>query len=453
LRHDRIDPGSPAGPDGAEQTALMSFADRAEAGRVLADRLRPLLTLPAVVAAIPRGGVAVALPIVERLQLPLTVVYARKLTAPIAPELAFGALDEDGEVIIDDGTVAALGLRPADVDHAKVRVAAEIKRRMALYRVPPLAHYLPGAHVVLVDDGLATGLTMRAALAYARRHGASQITMAVPCASVQAAEGFRSKVDHFVSLVVDPVFMAVGAYYVDFSPVYDEAVRTMLEQAKRFAPAGGLLRSGLRVSFKSSRGHRLVGQLFLPEGAGRCPVVVFAHGWGSSKASPRNRAVAGALCAAGIGAFLFDFTGHGESEGSKEDSTLAQQADDLRAALDVLQTTDEIDAGRLGVAGTSSGGAAALQLAASDPRVRAMALRSANPAGAEASARQVRVPTLLVVGEQDIAIRAANEELMTRLAGPRRLEVVDRGDHLFEDARALAQATEVMVGWMRHHLQ
>jgi putative phosphoribosyl transferase len=441
------------GSDGTEKNALASFPGRAEAGRVLADKLRPLLAPPAVVAAIPRGGVAVALPIVERLQLPLTVVYARKLTAPIAPELAFGALDEDGEVIIDEGTVAALGLRPADVDRAKVRVAAEIKRRMALYRVPPLAHYLPGAHVALVDDGLATGLTMRAALAYARRHGASQITMAVPCASVPAAERFQSEVDHFVSLVVDPQFMAVGVYYVDFSPVDDDAVRTMLEQAKRFAPAGGSLRPGLRVSFKSSRGHRLIGQLFLPEGAGPCPVVVFAHGWNSSKASPRNRAVAEALCASGIGAFLFDFTGHGESEGSREDSTLAQQTDDLRSALDVLQTTDEIDAGRVGVAGASSGAAAALQLVASDPRVRAVALRSANPAGAEASAGQVRVPTLLVVGEQDVAIRAANEELLTRLAGPRRLEVVAGGDHLFEDARALTQATEVMVGWMRHHLQ
>ena len=103
------------------------------------------------------------MPIVEGLGLPLTVVYARKLTAPIAPELAFGALDEDGEVIIEAETVEALGLQPADIDRAKARVAAEIKRRMALYRVPPLAHYLPGAHVVLVDDGLATGSTIYAA--------------------------------------------------------------------------------------------------------------------------------------------------------------------------------------------------------------------------------------------------------------------------------------------------
>jgi putative phosphoribosyl transferase len=389
---------------------------------------------------------------VEGLGLPLTVAYARKLTAPIAPELAFGALDEDGEVIIEAETVEALGLQPADIDRAKARVAAEIKRRMALYRVPPLAHYLPGAHVVLVDDGLATGLTMRAALAYARRHGASQITIAVPCSATQAAERFRRQADHFVSLVIDPLFMAVGAYYVDFSPVADDAVLAMLERARQAAPSGGSARPAVRVSFKSSRGYRLAGELLLPEGAGPHPAVAFAHGWGSSKASPRNRAAAEALRDAGIAALLFDFTGHGESEGSEEESTLAQQADDLRAALDLLQARNELDARRLGVAGASSGGAAALQVAATDPRVRALALRSANPAGAEAAAARVRVPTLLVVGERDVATRAANEALAARLAGLQRLEVVDRGDHLFEDPGALTRATALMVSWMREHL-
>lgn len=457
MKHDPIDPGSTAAPaDGnvprPEEDAVSPFHDRAQAGRLLADRLRASLRPPAVVAAIPRGGVAVALPIVERLELPLTVIYARKLTAPVAPELAFGALDEDGEVIIDAEAVAMLDLEPADIQRAKARVAAEITRRMALYRVPPLAHYLPGAHVVLVDDGLATGLTMWAALAYARRHGASQITLAVPCASTQAAERFRREVDHFVSLVVDPAFSAVGAYYLDFSPVPDDAVRAMLECAKRCVPAAAPSRSGLRVSFKSSRGHRLAGELLLPDGAGPHPAVTFAHGWGSSKASPRNRAAAEALRTAGIAAFLFDFTGHGESEGSQEESTLSQQADDLRAALDVLQAMDDIDARRLGVAGASSGGAAALRLAAGDPRVRALVLRSGNPAGAEESAHRIRVPTLLVVGDQDVATRAANEELLPRLAGVRQLEVVPRGDHLFTDPGALARASEVAVGWMRKHL-
>lgn len=213
------------------------FRDRAAAGQALAARVAPLISGPSVVAAIPRGGVAVALPIVERLRAPLTLVYARKLTSPLAPELAFGALDEDGQTVTDDSIVAMLGLTPADVERAKTRVALEIRRRMERHGVPPLAHYLPGRAVVLVDDGLATGLTMAAAVAYARRHGALEITVAVPCASTQAAEQFQREADRFVSIVVDPAFRAVGVYYADFAPVPDDEVDALLARARQSAPS------------------------------------------------------------------------------------------------------------------------------------------------------------------------------------------------------------------------
>jgi predicted phosphoribosyltransferase len=110
---------------------------------------------------------------------------------------------------------------------------------MELYRVPPLAHYLPGSSVVLVDDGLATGLTMQAAVAYARRHGVTDLTVAVPCAAAPAAERFRRDADRFVSLTVDENFVAVGQYYVDFSPVGDDEVVAMLERAAERLKAGG----------------------------------------------------------------------------------------------------------------------------------------------------------------------------------------------------------------------
>lgn len=221
------------------------FRDRDEAGRRLAEKLAPLVSPPCVVAAIPRGGVLVAAPIAERLRGPLTVAYARKLTASFAPEFAFGALDEDGQAITNAVSVSILALGPDDIDKAKARVAAEIRRQMALYRAPPLAHYLPGAAVVLVDDGLATGLTMRAALAYARRHGAAEVTVATPCAPTLVAERFRRDADRFVSLIVDDDFGAVGQYYVDFSPVSDDEVIAMLARSREHPALGD---SGLRVS-------------------------------------------------------------------------------------------------------------------------------------------------------------------------------------------------------------
>jgi putative phosphoribosyl transferase len=209
----------------------MTFRDRTEAGRALGDALAPVLAPPFVVGAIPRGGVTVALALVERFRAPLALVYASKLTAPAAPEFAFGALDEDGEAYVDAGSVELLGLSPEDVERAKGRVSGELQRRMTAYGAPPLRAHLPGPGVVLVDDGLATGLTMRVALAYARRHGARDVTVAIPCASAPAARELERVTDRFVSLVVDPEFQAVGQYYLDFTPVRDDEVRAMLARA------------------------------------------------------------------------------------------------------------------------------------------------------------------------------------------------------------------------------
>jgi predicted phosphoribosyltransferase/dienelactone hydrolase len=432
----------------------MRFDNRADAGRQLAEALVPVIEPPCVVAAIPRGGVSIAMPIVERFHVPLTVVYARKLTARVAPEFAFGAIDEDGQTIVDASSVALLGLLPADVERAKERVSKEIQRRMATYGVPALGHYLPDTAVVLVDDGLATGLTMRAALEYARRHGARQIIVAVPCASEAAAREFERSADRFVSLVVDPDFRAVGMYYEDFSPVTDDAVIAMLRGQR--APTPQTSRTAMardeRITFNTTRGFALAGRLLLPASLGPHPVVVFAHGWGSGKDSPRNVAAAEALRDRGFAAFLFDFTGHGESEGTPDDSTADQQTHDLAAALDTLGKLDDIDARRIGVTGASSGAAAAVRATARDARIRALALRSPNLSGAEAAVPGVRVPTLLVVGEHDEAIRAVLDPVIGRFAGTTTLEIVPGGDHLFSDPAARTRATEATVAWFTEHL-
>jgi len=192
-----------------------------------------------VVAAIPRGGAVVALPIAERLAAPLTIAYAHKLSSPLQPEFAFGAVDEDGEVILDEAAVGALGLNPDDIARATLREREEIRRRVALYGAPPVAGFLPQSAVILVDDGLATGLTMRAALVHARRHGAARVVVATPCASSRAAEAFQEEADLFVGLIVDRRFMAVGDYYVEFPQVPDEAVTAILERAKAITGTTG----------------------------------------------------------------------------------------------------------------------------------------------------------------------------------------------------------------------
>jgi putative phosphoribosyl transferase len=218
----------------------MRFDDRAHAGRELARRVVDLRPRPRVVGAIPRGGVAVGLPLAEALAVPLVEVNAHKLTSEFAPEFAFGAIDEDGEVLLDPVSVAQLGLGPDEIEAARRAAWSRMRTRIERPRETRLDAWLPGS-AVLVDDGLATGLTMQAALRYARRHGAFPLVVAAPCASADAARALEHEADGFLCPLVDPEFDAVGSYYDDFSQLSDEETDALLARAARkreIPPAG-----------------------------------------------------------------------------------------------------------------------------------------------------------------------------------------------------------------------
>jgi putative phosphoribosyl transferase len=220
----------------------MHYERRLDAGRILAEELSRLDLGPdVVVAGILRGGVVVAGPIAERLGAPLTAVHTRKLFSPLQPEFAFGAMDEDGHAILDYRAIVTLGLGESEVEAIKARIAGEIAQPAASCPGPSLAASLPGRTVVLVDDGLATGLTMQAAIAYARRHGATAIVVAVACASDRAFFEVSSLLsragDHVICPVVDADFRAVGDYFADFHPIAEEEVKRVPERAASAQPA------------------------------------------------------------------------------------------------------------------------------------------------------------------------------------------------------------------------
>lgn len=205
------------------------FRDRRDAGQALLLELaRTLVEPPTVVAALAPGGVIVAEGIADHYGVPLTVLSARKLTTPLAPDLSFGAVDEDGHTVLSYDVVAGLRLSPEEMEPERVKVWAELRAIRAGYPAPALSTFLPAPSVVLVDEGLATGLTMEAAVAYARRCGAGEIAVAAPCASATAAARFKGSVDRFVCLLVDDAFEAVAAYYQAFPPVSDAEVSTLL---------------------------------------------------------------------------------------------------------------------------------------------------------------------------------------------------------------------------------
>ena len=236
----------------------MRYEGRAEAGSVLAEELRGLGLGPCVVAGIPRGGLMVAARVAEHLGAPLVAVHASKLYLPREPELAFGALAEDGHAVLDYRATVTLGLGESDVEEIKAAVAREMASRIASYPGPRLADYVPRDAVVIVDDGLATGLTMQAAIGYARRLGATAIVAAVPCASDRAAYEVGSLLsrsdDRLVCLVADPDFRAVSDYYRDFRPASDQQVAQLLAQ---HAPAL-LLPGGSPAPPHRRHGPRLV---------------------------------------------------------------------------------------------------------------------------------------------------------------------------------------------------
>ena len=215
------------------------YRDRQEAGERLAGLLEPLGLERPVVLGAPRGGVAVGFPVARRLGAPLDVVLARKLPAPQEPELGFGAVAEDGTVVVDRELARRLGLGAERVAEIVERVRAELVERGRRYRGARAAVSVAGRTAIVVDDGLGTGVTMEAAVAAARSRGAVRVVAAAPVSSTEAAERLRRVADDFVCPVVDPFFTGVGAYYGEFPQLTDEEVVALLEAAREWEEGAG----------------------------------------------------------------------------------------------------------------------------------------------------------------------------------------------------------------------
>ncbi|MFI1196878.1 phosphoribosyltransferase [Micromonospora sp. NPDC020750] len=204
-----------------------TYRDREDAGQVLADRLAELADRPDItVLGLVRGGVPVARVVAERLRAPLDVLVVRKLGMPMAPEVAFGALGPNGVRVLNEAVAARVD--PGDVAEVQRHEQAELERRERRYRAgrPPLD--LTGRTAVIVDDGLATGATARAAVQVARRLGARRVVVAVPVGAEEAYEMLVAEADEVVCVQRPAGFGAVSSYYEDFHEVSDDEVTDVL---------------------------------------------------------------------------------------------------------------------------------------------------------------------------------------------------------------------------------
>jgi putative phosphoribosyl transferase len=211
---------------------VMRFRDRVEAGRHLAEVVRDagIGRSDAVVLGLPRGGVPVAFEVAQSLGAPLDVIVVRKLGVPFQPELAMGAIGEDGVRVENDEVVASGALQGLDLDLVERQERAELDRRARLYRGDRKRLDLRGRCAVIVDDGIATGSTARAASRVARAQGASRVVLTAPVASQAAVIALRAVFDELLFVAVPDPFYAVGEWYRDFSPTTDDEVVELLRR-------------------------------------------------------------------------------------------------------------------------------------------------------------------------------------------------------------------------------
>jgi putative phosphoribosyl transferase len=212
------------------------FADRKEAGRRLAVRLGHHRGTDAVVLGLPRGGVPVAAEVAAALDLPLDVILVRKLGVPGHPELAMGAIGEDGVMVVDELVVRAERVRPEWIEAVARRERDELERRAARYRDVQDRVPLDSRTAIVVDDGIATGSTARAACAVARRHGAGRVVLAAPVGPSGAPGELGPIVDELVLLHAPARFRAVGRWYRDFTATTDDEVLELLRGGEARRP-------------------------------------------------------------------------------------------------------------------------------------------------------------------------------------------------------------------------
>ncbi|HST42543.1 MAG TPA: phosphoribosyltransferase family protein [Conexibacter sp.] len=440
------------------ETTTRVFEDRRDAGRQLGERAAPLAREHPVVVGLPRGGVPVAFEVARTLDAPLDVLVARKIGAPANPEFGIGAVAEGGVRVLNDWALRSLALSSDEIDHASARAERELVQRVGRYRGghPPIDVH--DRTVVLVDDGLATGGTARAALRALRARGPARLVLAVPVGARETLDDLRAECDEIVCLQAPEPMWAVGYWYRDFGQTTDAEVRALLSQATwrpaaRSAPAptgdDPPLRRHVRIPLPGNK--EIVGDLTVPETASG--IVVFAHGSGSSRHSPRNRAVAGALASAGFGTLLIDLLTNDEERWRMNVFDIGLLVQRLAAATDWVGAQAELSRLALGYFGASTGAAAALAAAADrGDQVRAVVSRGGRPDLAGPRLRDVRAPTLLIVGGEDDVVIQLNRDALAQLRCEAHLEIIPGATHLFEEPGALEHVARLAVAWFARHL-
>lgn len=425
--------------------ALLPFHDREDAAIRLADALAHYRSARPVVLAIPRGAVPMGRIIANALHGDLDVVLVRKLGAPGNPEFAIGAIDERGRVMLDEISIERAGASRDYLQQEAKRQLALIRERRQLYTGGRPGIALAGRTVIVVDDGLATGATMLAALHAVRALQPARLICAVPVGARESIAQVAAVADEVVCLATPTPFGAVGFYYRVFDQVEDAAVAEALQASRYPAPPTQALRRPVLIRTDQVQLNGDFTSPASPQG-----LVVFAHGSGSSRLSARNRFVAEAMNRKGFATLLFDLLTPQEDRDHATRFNIPLLAKRLQAALDWARHESEPRNSPIALFGASTGAAAALVVAAQRPQdVAAVISRGGRTdLAGRAALAQVRVPTLLIVGGADPEVLQLNRAAKAVLGSNAELLVVPGATHLFEEPGALEEVAMLSSQWL-----
>ena len=432
------------------------FANRQEAARELARDLAYLQREDPLILGIPNCGVPMGAVIAECLEAAFDILLIAKLASPQPPHQIVGAVDEHGRVSLIRSAARWHQLTTRELIAPARAAFADLQKRRARFRAVLPETDVRGRTVIVVDHGVATGATMLAAITSVKDRGARKVIAAAPAGHGKATWQLHAAAHTVVIPHTPSDFKGVEHFYKDFSEVPDHEVEAILQQWAASRPELHSGVSTLTLRLTGSGQQTLYCELDLPpgttRGSGPFPAVIYAHSRESDARSPRTIPVARRLAKRGVIGMRLDFTGHGRSEGTIDDATEDRMLDDLRTAWQNLSVLHEVDATRIGVVGSGTGGMVALRFCVEQPAVKALVIRGPVCGEEVEAARGIKAPTLLIHAERDARLREGVEALNRELASSHRLLEIPESDRLFNDPISRELMVSATIDWLTDHL-